>query len=123
MSATGKHQTLRAIPAIGAGRHSRAVSTISISWTKPSQNNTAAVLLELVQGEGGVYPIDPVFVTAAQKLCKARGALLVVDEVQTGFGRTGHLFASERFNLRPDLLCLAKGIANGAFPMGAVLGG
>jgi len=61
------------------------------------------------------------FVTAARDICDTHGALLVIDEVQTGFGRTGTLFACERYGVRPDLLCLAKGIANGAFPMGAVL--
>jgi len=81
--------------------------------------NTAAVILEIVQGEGGVRLGAPDFLQAAQDLCRARGALLIIDEVQTGFGRTGKLFALEHAQLEPDLLCLAKGIAGG-FPMGAV---
>jgi acetylornithine/LysW-gamma-L-lysine aminotransferase len=82
--------------------------------------DVGCVLLELVQGEGGVYPADPRFVAAVAKLCAERGILLVVDEVQTGFGRTGRLFACEHFGVEPDMLCLAKSIAGG-FPMGALL--
>ncbi|MBX7222759.1 MAG: aspartate aminotransferase family protein [Blastocatellia bacterium] len=79
-----------------------------------------AVLLEVVQGEGGVRPGTPEFLQGAQRLCRERGALLILDEVQTGFGRTGRMFAHEHFNLEPDLLCLAKGIAGG-FPLGATV--
>jgi LysW-gamma-L-lysine/LysW-L-ornithine aminotransferase len=82
-------------------------------------DEVGAVLLEVVQGEGGVRPATHEFLESAARLCLARDALLIVDEVQTGFGRTGRLFAVEHFNLSPDLLCLAKGIASG-FPMGAV---
>jgi predicted acetylornithine/succinylornithine family transaminase len=78
------------------------------------------VLLELVQGEGGVHVAEAPFVATVARLCAERGILLVVDEVQTGFGRTGRLFACEHFGLEPDLLCLAKSIAGG-FPMGALL--
>ena len=86
-------------------------------------DNTAAVLLEVVQGEGGVNLGDPASTcVGVRELCDARGALLIVDEVQTGFGRTGALFACQHHRLRPDLLCLAKGIAGGV-PMGAVLFG
>ena len=82
--------------------------------------DTAAVLLEVVQGEGGVYPGDPEFLSGAQALCRDRGALLILDEVQTGFGRTGRMFAFQHYGLEPDLLCLAKSIAGGV-PMGATL--
>ncbi len=78
------------------------------------------VVLELVQGEGGVHPAEPRFVAEVARLSAERGILVVVDEVQTGFGRTGHLFACEHFGLEPDMLCLAKSIAGG-FPMGALL--
>lgn len=81
---------------------------------------TAAVLLEVVQGEGGVRPGEPEFLRGAQALVRERGALLIVDEIQTGFGRTGTLFACEQFGLEPDLLALAKSLAGGV-PMGAVL--
>jgi acetylornithine/LysW-gamma-L-lysine aminotransferase len=83
---------------------------------------TAAVILEVVQGEGGVNPGEGDYLRGVQALCREHGALLVVDEVQTGFGRTGKLFACEHHDLRPDMLTLAKGIAGGV-PMGATLMG
>jgi LysW-gamma-L-lysine/LysW-L-ornithine aminotransferase len=81
---------------------------------------TAAVLLEVVQGEGGVHLADGDYLLSVRDLCDRTGALLIIDEVQTGFGRTGKLFAIEHYGLRPDLLCLAKGIAGGV-PMAATL--
>jgi acetylornithine/LysW-gamma-L-lysine aminotransferase len=87
---------------------------------KAINDETAAVILEPVQGEGGVIAGDPAYLQGVQALCRERGALFIVDEVQTGFGRTGRMFASEHFGLQPDLMCLAKGIAGG-LPMGAVL--
>ena len=82
-------------------------------------SEVAAFIVELVQGEGGVRPVTREFVAEAARLCRERGALLVIDEVQTGFGRTGTLFALEQYGVVPDLLCLAKSIAGGV-PMGAV---
>ena len=81
---------------------------------------TAAVILEVVQGEGGVIPGDGEYLRGVQALCRERGALFIVDEVQTGFGRTGRMFAGQHYGLRPDLMCVAKSIAGG-LPMGAVL--
>jgi acetylornithine/LysW-gamma-L-lysine aminotransferase len=81
---------------------------------------TAAVILEVVQGEGGVHLGDGDYLRGVQALCQERGALFIVDEVQTGFGRTGRMFASEYHGLQPDLMCLAKAMAGG-LPMGAVL--
>jgi acetylornithine/LysW-gamma-L-lysine aminotransferase len=80
---------------------------------------TSAFIVELVQGEGGVRPATAEFVAEAARLCRERGALLIVDEVQTGFGRTGTMFAIEQFGIVPDVLCLAKSIAGG-MPMGAI---
>lgn len=82
-------------------------------------DETAAVILELVQGEGGVRPATAEFVRAARQICDERGALLIVDEVQTGYGRTGRFLACEHYDLQPDLLCLGKAMAGGV-PMGAV---
>ncbi len=82
--------------------------------------HTAAVILEAVQGEGGVYPARPEFLQRAQDLCRQRGALLIMDEIQTGLGRTGRLFAYQHYGLQPDLVCLAKSLAGG-LPMGATL--
>ncbi len=83
-------------------------------------DTAAAVIVEPVQGEGGVHPASEGYLQAVQALCRERGALLIVDEVQTGFGRTGSLFAHTQDGVQPDLLCLAKSIAGG-LPMGAVL--
>jgi acetylornithine/LysW-gamma-L-lysine aminotransferase len=80
---------------------------------------TAAVILEPIQGEGGVWPADPAFLQAARALCDRFGALLIFDEVQTGCGRTGRWFAAEHFGVVPDLLALGKGLAGG-FPIGAL---
>jgi acetylornithine/LysW-gamma-L-lysine aminotransferase len=80
---------------------------------------TAAVLLEPVQGEGGVRPAPAGYLEAARRICDERGALLLLDEVQTGFGRTGRLFGMEHSGVVPDILILAKSIAAG-LPMGAV---
>jgi len=80
---------------------------------------TAAVIIELVQGEGGVHVASDEYVHGLASLCRERGALLIVDEVQTGLGRTGRLFACQHYDLQPDILCLAKSLAGGV-PMGAV---
>jgi LysW-gamma-L-lysine/LysW-L-ornithine aminotransferase len=82
-------------------------------------DQTAAVILEIVQGEGGVRPGSAAYFQAARQLCDERGALLIVDEVQTGFGRTGQWWASQHADIVPDLMALGKGIAGGV-PMGAV---
>ena len=82
--------------------------------------STAAVLLEVVQGEGGVNPGSAEFLQGAQQICHERGALLIIDEVQTGFGRTGKYFAFMHHGLQPDIVSLGKSIAGG-IPMGAVV--
>jgi acetylornithine/N-succinyldiaminopimelate aminotransferase len=84
--------------------------------------DTAAILLEPVQGEGGVHPLSAQALTAARALADAHGALLVFDEVQTGVGRCGSFFAWERTGVKPDALTLAKGLANG-LPIGALIVG
>ncbi|MGE0613063.1 MAG: aspartate aminotransferase family protein [Hyphomicrobiales bacterium] len=83
-------------------------------------DDTAAIMIEPVQGEGGVRQADPAFLRALRDLCDERGLLLVFDEVQTGMGRTGKLFAYEWSGVKPDVMALAKGIAGG-FPLGACL--
>lgn len=83
--------------------------------------DTAAVMLELVQGEGGVIPADAQFVKDLADFCQKASILLIVDEVQTGIGRTGSLYAFEQYGISPDIVTLAKGLANG-LPVGAMLG-
>jgi acetylornithine/LysW-gamma-L-lysine aminotransferase len=87
---------------------------------KAVNEETAAMILEVVQGEGGVYPATAEYIQAARRICDERGALLIVDEIQTGFGRTGKMFAIQHYGVTPDLLTCAKSLAGGV-PMGAVL--
>jgi acetylornithine/LysW-gamma-L-lysine aminotransferase len=81
---------------------------------------TAAVIVEPVQGEGGVHQATPEFMRALESACRERGALLIVDEIQTGFGRTGKMFALEHTGVRPDIVCVAKSMGGG-FPIGAMV--
>ncbi|MBX4953226.1 aspartate aminotransferase family protein [Rhizobium binae] len=81
---------------------------------------TAAILIEPVQGEGGVRPATPEFMKALRQICDENGLLLILDEVQTGVGRTGKLFAHEWSGITPDIMAVAKGIGGG-FPLGACL--
>jgi len=128
------------------GFHGRTLGALSLTWDKKYREpfmpllpdtthvpydkleamdeaigeNTAAVLVEVVQGEGGVRPGSAEYFAGLRRLCDERGALLIVDEVQTGLGRTGRWFACEHFGLVPDVLCLGKAIGGG-IPMGAVV--
>lgn len=85
-------------------------------------DDTAAVFVETVQGEAGVRPVPPDWLRTVERTCRDRGALLVVDEVQTGLGRTGRWFGFEHADLDPDIVCLAKGLGNGV-PIGAIATG
>jgi 4-aminobutyrate aminotransferase len=88
------------------------------STTPPEE--VAAIVLEVEQGEGGYVPAPPEFVREIRRICDKHGILLIVDEVQSGFGRTGKMFASDHYDLKPDILCLAKGIGSG-LPIGATV--
>lgn len=136
----------REIIATMRGFHGRTMGALSATWEKKYRepfepllsgfrhiayndlaaleaavtDKTAAVILEVVQGEGGVRPGTAEFLLGAQRLCRERGAMLILDEVQTGFARTGMMFACQHYDLQPDLICLAKSIAGG-LPMGATL--
>ncbi len=124
--------------------HGRTIGAVSLTWEpkyrKPFEplletthvaynslakldaavtDQTAMVILEVVQGEGGVNMGDGDYLRGAQQICRERGALLVLDEIQTGFGRTGRWFGFQHFDLQPDIICMAKGIGGG-FPMGAL---
>ncbi len=83
-------------------------------------NKTAGIMLEIVQGEGGVNPADREFLEKIQQICKEKEILLIIDEVQTGIGRTGKLFSYQHFNLSPDIITTAKGLGGGV-PIGAVI--
>ncbi|RKP47224.1 acetylornithine transaminase [Cohnella endophytica] len=83
-------------------------------------DKTAAIMLELVQAEGGVIPVDGDFLREVRALCDRHGILLILDEIQTGMGRTGKLFAYEHYDVEPDIFTLAKGLGSGV-PVGAML--
>ncbi|MRN54303.1 aspartate aminotransferase family protein [Paenibacillus monticola] len=83
--------------------------------------HTAAIMIEMILAEGGVLVVEPEFLHAVAQLCKDKGLLLIIDEVQTGMGRTGKLFAHQHYDLEPDIFTLAKGVASG-FPAGVMLG-
>lgn len=137
---TGKHH----IVATMRGFHGRTLGALSATWdpkyrehfgplptgfrhvaydkleamVEAIDDDTAAVVLEIVQGEGGVRPASAEYLQGVEKLCRERDVLLIVDEVQTGFGRTGAFFACEHYGLQPDILTMAKAMAGGV-PMGA----
>ncbi|MGG1291762.1 acetylornithine transaminase [Bacillus smithii] len=83
--------------------------------------NTAAVMTEIIQGEGGINPATPEFLQSLETLCHENGSLLIIDEIQTGIGRTGKPFAFQHYGLHPDIVSVAKGIASG-LPLGAIIG-
>jgi acetylornithine/N-succinyldiaminopimelate aminotransferase len=83
-------------------------------------DKTCAILLELIQGEGGVHPADPEWVAEVVSICLKNNLLLMVDEIQTGIGRTGKMFAYEHYGIEPDVITLAKGLGSG-FPIGAMM--
>ena len=89
--------------------------------TQVAAENVAAIVIEPVQGEGGFLPAPPEFLAGVRRICDEHGILLIADEVQTGFGRTGRLFAMEHSGVEPDLMTLAKSIAAG-LPLSAVVG-
>ncbi|MBK1961890.1 acetylornithine transaminase [Listeria ivanovii subsp. londoniensis] len=91
------------------------------SFQTAIDENTAAVMLEIIQGEGGVIPASAAWLLEVQRLCKKVGALLIIDEVQTGLGRTGALYSYQHIGLDPDIFTLAKGLGNG-LPIGAMIG-
>lgn len=85
------------------------------------EKDTAAVMLEIVQGEGGIHIAGQEFLHSIEKACKKYGALLIIDEIQTGIGRTAKPFAYQHFGIKPDIVTVAKGLGSG-LPIGAVIG-
>lgn len=89
--------------------------------TQVSPSETAAVILEPIQGEGGFVVPPPEYLPMVQELCRRHGILLIADEIQTGYGRTGRFFAAEHFGIEPDLICVGKSMAAG-LPLSGVIG-
>ncbi len=119
LSATGQAKVRQGFEPVLAGFEFVPFNDIE-ALARAVDDQTAAVVLEPVQGEGGVRPPAPGYLQAVRALCDGAGALLVFDEIQTGIGRTGKLFAHEHFGVRPDIMTLAKALANG-LPIGAML--
>ena len=120
MAATGQDKIKKGF-GDGVPHFSYAVYNDLASVEKLVNQDTAAVMLELVQGESGVRPAEAAFVKDLADFCQQEGILLIVDEVQTGMGRTGQLYSFEHYGIIPDIVTLAKGLANG-LPAGALLG-
>ena len=120
MAATGQDKIKEGF-GDGVPHFSYAVYNDLASVEDLGNQDTAAVMLELIQGESGVRPTEASFVRNLSDFCQREGILLIVDEVQTGMGRTGHLYSFEHYGIIPDIVTLAKGLANG-LPAGALLG-
>ena len=120
MAATGQDKIKEGF-GDGVPHFSYAVYNVLASVEKLISQDTAAVMLELVQGESGVRPAEVTFVKNLADFCRREEILLIVDEVQTGMGRTGQLYSFEHYGIIPDIVTLAKGLANG-LPAGALLG-
>ena len=119
LAATGQPKYQEAFRPLPAGFRYAHFNDLA-SWEAAITPQTCAVLIELVQGEGGVVPIDPDFFHGLAALCRRHGLLLMVDEVQTGLGRTGKVFAWEHLGIKPDIMTLAKALGGG-LPLGAML--
>jgi 4-aminobutyrate aminotransferase len=108
------------VPEIAHARYGDLESVQTLFHTTCPPDELAAIFVEPIQGEGGYIVPPPGFLAGLRKLCDEHGILLVFDEVQTGIGRTGRMFASEHWDVAADIVCLAKGIANG-LPLGAIV--
>ncbi len=114
-------------PFTGEQSDAETVSIASLNWieqrlfkTTTPPDEVAAIVVEVVQGEGGYVPAPTQFLKGLRRICDEHGILLIVDEVQSGMGRTGKMFACEHHDLKPDIICLAKGIASG-LPIGVTV--
>ena len=133
ITATGSFhgRTLAMVSASGQSKFQQPYIPLPSGFVNVEYNNigviktainsqTCAVMLEPVQGEGGVNLPDDNYLKAVQELCRQTGILFILDEIQTGIGRTGNLFAYQQFGVEPDIMTLAKGLASG-IPIGAIL--
>jgi len=124
-------RTLAALAATGQPGKQEAFAPMPEGFTHVPANDVAAldcavdetvaaVMVEVVQGEGGVWPLSPEYLAAVRRICDERGALMIVDEVQTGFFRTGPAFAHQAYGVIPDVVTVAKAMANG-LPIGGIV--
>ncbi|MVP01566.1 acetylornithine transaminase [Paenibacillus lutrae] len=120
LTATGQEKVQEGFHPLPAGFSYATFNDIE-SVKNLINDRTCAVMIEMVQAEGGVITADPAFIQQLAELCKEKNLLLIVDEIQTGMGRTGKLFAYEHYGIEPDIFTMAKGLGSG-FPIGAMLG-
>ncbi len=124
-------RTLTALTATGQAKYQKGFEPLTPGFKYVKYNDladlqaaltpqTCAIMLEPVQGEGGVNPAEQAYLKSVQEICRERDILLIFDEVQTGLGRTGKLFAYEHYGVEPDIFTLAKGLGGG-FPIGALV--
>src|SRR6185295_9290506 len=119
MTATGQEKVRTGFQPLPAGFRYVPYDDLA-ALDRALTDTTVALLLEPIQGEGGVVVPHPEYLAGARRLCDDRGVLLMLDEIQTGMGRTGTLFAYEQSGIVPDVITLAKALASGV-PMGAAL--
>ena len=126
-------RTLATVAATGQPKYQKPYKPLTPGFIQVEPNNfeaienavtdkTAAIMIELIQGESGVHPMDREYVQKIRKLCDDKDILLIVDEVQTGMGRTGYLFAHQLYGVEPDIFTSAKALGGG-IPIGAVCAG
>jgi acetylornithine/N-succinyldiaminopimelate aminotransferase len=119
MSATPQEKIQKGFRPLLSGFTAAPLNDLA-AWDKAiDAQTTAAVLVETIQGEGGVFPATAEFLQGLRKLCTERNVLLMIDEIQCGIGRTGAFFAFERAGVKPDAIAMAKGLGGG-FPIGAI---
>lgn len=124
-------RTLATLTATGQSKYQEGFAPLPDGFIYADYNNlmsveklindkTAAIMLEPLQGEGGIHPADPVFLNSLRRICNREGILMVLDEVQCGVGRTGQFMAYQSYGFLPDIVTMAKGLGGG-FPIGAML--
>ncbi len=120
LAATGQKHYHELFQPLTPGFMSTPANDFYALKTLVAETKTAAIMMECIQGEGGVLPLEAGFVKAVYELCKAEDIILIIDEVQTGNGRTGELYAYMHFGIEPDIVSTAKGLGGG-LPLGATL--
>lgn len=121
LSVTGRQKYRKPFEPLLPGCHSVPFGDASTLEKAIKEFKPAAFIVEPIQGEGGIITPPPGYLEKARKICKKHAALLIVDEIQTGLGRTGKMFACEHHNVEPDVLCLAKSLGGGIMPIGAFI--
>jgi len=119
LSATGQEKVKDGFSPLVPGFKTVKINNLA-ELEKEVTQHTAAVMIELIQGEGGIRPLDPEYIYGISEICKKYKILLIIDEIQTGMGRTGKMWAFQHYSITPDIITCAKALANG-LPMGAMM--